>query len=87
MKMGNQEIFDKLKNAIVNQDINGCPVITQEALDAGITAFDIINEALAPGMKIVGDNFEAATIYLPQIMMSAKAMNVCKGNEICNGDP
>ncbi|NOQ48392.1 MAG: monomethylamine corrinoid protein 1, partial [Methanococcoides sp.] len=36
--MGNQEIFDKLKNAIVNQDINGCPVITQEALDAGITA-------------------------------------------------
>ncbi|MEL4304740.1 methyltransferase cognate corrinoid protein [Methanococcoides sp. LMO-2] len=73
--MGNQELFDKLKNAIVNQDINGCPVATQEALDAGITAFDIINEGLAPGMKIVGDNFEAATIYLPQIMMSAKAMN------------
>lgn len=73
--MGNQEIFDKLKNAIVNQDVNGCPAATQEALDAGITAFDIINEGLAPGMKIVGDNFEAATIYLPQIMMSAKAMN------------
>ncbi|NPE32013.1 monomethylamine corrinoid protein 1, partial [Methanococcoides sp. SA1] len=54
--MGNQEIFDKLKNAIVNQDINGCSAMTQEALDAGITAFDIINEALAPGMKIVGDN-------------------------------
>ncbi|NYT20141.1 MAG: monomethylamine corrinoid protein 1 [Methanosarcinales archaeon] len=73
--MGNQEIFDKLKNAIVNQDVNGCPAATQEALDAGITAFDIINEGLAPGMKIVGDNFEAAKIYLPQIMMSAKAMN------------
>ena len=72
--MGNQEIFDKLKDTIVNQDINGCPAATQEALDAGITAFDIINEALAPGMKIVGDKFEAAEIYLPQIMMSAKAM-------------
>ncbi|WP_445475774.1 methyltransferase cognate corrinoid protein [Methanococcoides methylutens] len=72
--MGNQELFDKLKNAIVNQDVNGCPAATQEALDAGITAFDIINEGLAPGMKIVGDKFEAAEIYLPQIMMSAKAM-------------
>jgi monomethylamine corrinoid protein len=26
-------------------------------------------------MKIVGDRFEAAEIFLPQIMMSAKAMN------------
>ncbi len=73
--MDKQELFDKLKNAIVNQDIAGCPVATQEALDAGLSAFDIINEGLSPGMKVVGDKFEAAEIYLPQIMMSAKAMN------------
>ncbi len=73
--MDKQEHFDKLKNAIVNQDIAGCPVATQEALDAGITAFEIINGGLSPGMKVVGDKFEAAEIYLPQIMMSAKAMN------------
>ncbi len=73
--MGKQELFDKLKDSIVNQDINGCPAATQEALDAGLSAFEIINEGLSPGMKVVGDKFEAAEIYLPQIMMSAKAMN------------
>ncbi|WP_292466603.1 methyltransferase cognate corrinoid protein [Methanolobus sp.] len=73
--MGNQEMLDKLRDAIVNQDVNGCAAITQEALDAGISAFDAIDGGLSVGMKIIGDKFEAAEIYLPQIMMSAKAMN------------
>jgi monomethylamine corrinoid protein len=73
--MANQEIIDKLKNALVSQDINGTVEATKEALAAGMTANNIINDALAPGMKIIGDKFEVAEIYLPQIMMSAKAMN------------
>lgn len=73
--MSNQEILDKLRDAIVNQDVAGCPVVTQEALDAGISAFDAINDGLSVGMKIVGEKFESAEIFLPQIMMSSKAMN------------
>ncbi len=73
--MSNQEILDKLRDTIVNQDVAGCPVVTQEALDAGIPAFDVINDGLSVGMRIVGEKFEEATIFLPQIMMSAKAMN------------
>ncbi|WP_342303763.1 methyltransferase cognate corrinoid protein [Methanolobus sp. ZRKC5] len=73
--MGNQEMLDKLRDAIVNQDINGCAGITQEALDAGIGPVEAIEGGLSVGMKIIGDKFEAAEIYLPQIMMSAKAMN------------
>ena len=73
--MSNQEILDKLRDTIVNQDINGCAAATQEAVDAGISAVEAIEGGLSVGMKIVGDKFEAAEIYLPQIMMSAKAMN------------
>jgi len=73
--MANQEIFDKLRDAIVNQNIAGIAQLTQEALDAGIPAIDIITKGLSLGMKIIGDKFEAAEIYLPQIMMSAKAMS------------
>ncbi|WP_407355157.1 methyltransferase cognate corrinoid protein [Methanolobus sp. WCC5] len=73
--MSNKEILDKLKNALVNQDINGTVEKTKEALAAGISANDIINDSLALGMRVIGDKFEAAEIYLPQIMMSAKAMN------------
>ncbi|MDD3247473.1 MAG: methyltransferase cognate corrinoid protein [Methanosarcina sp.] len=73
--MTNTEIFDKLRDAIVNQNIAGTAQLAREALDAGIPAIDIITQGLSLGMKIVGDKFEAAEIFLPQIMMSAKAMN------------
>jgi len=72
--MANQEIFDKLTNAIVTQNIAGSAQLAQEALDAGIPPLDIITKGLSPGMKIIGDKFEAAEVFLPQIMMSAKAM-------------
>jgi monomethylamine corrinoid protein len=72
--MGNQEILDKLRDTIVTQDVAGCVAATQEALDAGVSAFDAVNGGLSVGMKIVGDKFEAAELYLPQIMMSARAM-------------
>ena len=73
--MANQEMLDKLRDAIVNQDVAGIKQLTQEALDAGIPAIDIITKGLSVGMKIIGDKFEAAEVFLPQIMMSAKAMN------------
>lgn len=73
--MANQEMFDKLRDAIVNQNVTGIAQLTQEALDAGIPAIDIITKGLSVGMKIIGDKFEAAEVFLPQIMMSGKAMN------------
>lgn len=73
--MTNQEIFDKLRDAIVNQNFAGTAQLTREALAAGIPPLDIITKGLSVGMKIIGDKFEAAEIYLPQIMMSGKAMS------------
>ncbi len=73
--MANQEIFDKLRDAIVNQNVAGTAQLAKEALDAGIPAIDIITKGLSVGMKIIGDKFEAAEIFLPQIMMSGKAMS------------
>ena len=73
--MTNTEIFDKLRDAVVNQNVAGIAQLTQEALAAGIAPIDIITKGLSLGMKIIGDKFEAAEIYLPQIMMSAKAMS------------
>ncbi len=73
--MAKQQILDNLRDAIVNRNINGAVDGSKAALAAGISAFDAINSGLAVGMTIVGEKFEAAEIYLPQIMMSAKAMN------------
>jgi monomethylamine corrinoid protein len=73
--MANQEIFDRLRDAIVTQNLSGIEQLTREALDAGIPPLEIISKGLSVGMKIVGDKFEAAEFFLPQIMMSGKAMS------------
>ena len=73
--MANEEMFDKLRDAIVNQNVAGTAQLAKEALAAGIPPIDIITKGLSVGMKIIGDKFEAAEIFLPQIMMSAKAMS------------
>ena len=78
--MANQKMFDKLRDSVVTQNVAGCAQLSQEALAAGIPALDIITKGLSVGMKIIGDKFEAAEIYLPQIMMSGKAMKQCNGN-------
>lgn len=69
------DIFAELAELINTQNVAGTKAKTQEALDQGIEALDIVQKGLSEGMKIVGDRFEAGEVFLPQIMMSAKAMN------------
>lgn len=69
------DIFKELANAVMTQNINGTVELTKKALADGVAALDIIQKGLSEGMKIVGDKFETGDLFLPQIMMSAKAMS------------
>ncbi len=84
----NNEILNQLKSCIVAGKINaatpfppemkgipGADELTKEALDTGISPSDIMNEALVPGMDIVGQRFTENKIFVPQMLISARAMN------------
>ncbi len=45
--------------------------LTIKALDEGMSADDILNDALIPAMGIVGDKYEKGEYYLPQMLLSA----------------
>lgn len=53
----------------------GASELTKEALENGIKAADILENALIPAMANVGNKFSRHEIYVPQMLMSAKAMN------------
>lgn len=53
----------------------GADEYTREALDKGITPSDIMNLALIPAMNKVGQKFSENKIFVPQMLLSAKAMN------------
>lgn len=53
----------------------GADELTRDALEAGISADDILKKGLVPGMEKVGVKFRENKVFVPQVLMSAKAMN------------
>mgnify|MGYP001182241654 CR=1 FL=1 len=53
----------------------GADEITRKALDAGIDPQKILSEGLMPGMERIGVKFRENKVFVPQVLMSAKAMS------------
>lgn len=53
----------------------GADEITKEALEAGVAPADILNDALIAAMNKVGQKFTENKIFVPQMLLSAKAMS------------
>jgi 5-methyltetrahydrofolate--homocysteine methyltransferase len=53
----------------------GADELTAKALEEGIKSKEILDNALIPAMSRVGEKFKANKIFVPQVLMSAKAMN------------
>lgn len=54
---------------------DGADELTRQALDSGVKADVILKEALVVGMDRVGKKFSEKKVFIPQMLMSAKAMN------------
>ncbi len=48
--------------------------LTQQAISEGMTPSQVLNDGLIPAMDTVGKNYEAGEIYVPEMLMAAKAM-------------
>ena len=56
------------------------PGLVQEALDEGNAPIDILNKGMIDAMAIVGDKFKRNEIFVPEMLVAAKAMK--KGVEV-----
>ena len=57
------------------KDQDGAYEIAKNALERGCKPEEILENALIPAMAIVGNKFSRKEIYVPQMLMSAKAMS------------
>lgn len=55
--------------------MEGADELTKQALEADIAPDAILNDALMVGMKAVGEKFESGVAFIPDMLISAKAMN------------
>ena len=49
--------------------------LVQQALDEGIPAQRILNEGLLSGMAIIGEKFKNNEVFVPEVLVAARAMN------------
>jgi len=55
---------------------DGADEWTKKALEAGVKASEILEQALVPAMGVVGARFRDRQLFVPQVLMSARAMNM-----------
>lgn len=66
--------MEKLREAILTGDARAAHDLTQEALANGIEPLALINESMIPAMDEVGRLFEAEEYFVPELLLSARAM-------------
>jgi len=70
-----KEILEELKEAVVEMDFDATENLTQKAIDAGLSAVDILNGSLLVALDRVGVLFRDGDYFLPDVLMSVKAYN------------
>ena len=70
-------MFDlsELSQAVINGQKAKAEELTRKALEEGFSPVTIINEALVPGMAVVGEKFKNNEFYIPEVLVAARAMN------------
>ena len=50
--------------------------LVQQAIDEGIPAQQILDEGLLSGMNVVGEKFKNNEVFVPEVLVAARAMNM-----------
>ena len=50
--------------------------LVQQAIDEGIPAKQILEEGLLSGMSIIGEKFKNNEVFVPEVLVAARAMNM-----------
>jgi len=66
---------DGLSQAIQTGDDKKAVELVKEALAEGLPAIDILEKGLVPGVQALGQLFKDGEVYLPEILISVRAMN------------
>jgi len=64
----------QISEAIVQLKWDEIAALTNETLEAGVPALEIIDRGLVPGMSAVGVKFREGEVFLPELLLSAKTM-------------
>ncbi len=69
------ELLGKMAESLIAGKIDEVVNMTKEALDAGTSPSDILEQGLLAGMDVVGKRFKAEEMFIPEVLRCAKCMH------------
>jgi len=67
--------YQELADAIIKGDNTASKELAEKLVADGVAATEILNEGLVPGMNVVGTKFKANEMYIPEVLIAARAMH------------
>ena len=69
-----EELLEALKDGVINYKEEQVKEASQQAVDDGHPALEMIMDGLAAGMEVVGDLYERHEYFVPEVLMCADAL-------------
>jgi 5-methyltetrahydrofolate--homocysteine methyltransferase len=70
------EMLEQISTAVIEGDLDEIVDLTEDALDEGLSAQEILDNGLMAGMDYVGVEFKAGNMFVPEVLRSAKTMQM-----------
>jgi corrinoid protein of di/trimethylamine methyltransferase len=69
-----QELYAQMAQAVIDGEDELAAELAQKAIDAGLSAGDILDKGFVKGIEEVGDLFGKGEFFLPELVQGAEAM-------------
>jgi 5-methyltetrahydrofolate--homocysteine methyltransferase len=67
-------ILEQISTAVIEGNLDDIVDLTEDALDEGLSAQEILDNGLMAGMDYVGVEFKAGNMFVPEVLRSARTM-------------
>ncbi|MHC1564513.1 MAG: corrinoid protein [Candidatus Hecatellaceae archaeon] len=69
-----EEVFEGLKQAVIDGDKEAAKKWAEEAVKKGIDAYEAIAQGCLEGMNVVGEKYARREYFIPEVVLAAQAM-------------
>ena len=69
------ELYEKMAKELIAGNEAEVKKLTQEAVDGGAIARDVLDNGLLAGMDVVGKRFKAGDMFIPEVLLCARTMH------------
>ena len=70
-----EDSFQTVSRDVLNGDVDKITADVRTMIDQGYTAQEIMDCGLLPAMEFIGARFTDGTVFIPEVLLSARAMN------------